>query len=92
MGEQGENDLLDAGGDGRIVVDDLPAVADHSQGHLEGGRNSRQVMAHDEVPVLRQASESFSHPLLGVLLNDAHVAQAVAFALLHYHALFHQLL
>lgn len=56
------------------------------------GGNSGEVVALDEVPVVLEASQSSSHPLHGVSLDDPHVAQAVALALLHHQALFHQLL
>ena len=91
-GRAGDDDLFDVGGDGRIIFDDLPAIKDDPHGHLKAGGDSGEVVAQDEVSMLRQASQSPSHPLLGVLLDDADVAQAVAFALLYGQPFFYQLL
>lgn len=72
---------MDAVWDGGVVFDDLAAIADNSDCHLEALGYSGEVVAQDEVLVIRQASQCLSHPLLGDLLDDADVAEAVALAL-----------
>ena len=41
--------------------------------------------------MILQASEAFSHQIMDVPLDDAHIAQPVAFALLGHQILLHQL-
>ena len=49
-------------------------------------------MAQEEVLVVGQISQGLFHPLLGALLDDAHIAEQVALALLDHQVLLHQLL
>jgi len=41
--------------------------------------------------MILQASEAFSHQIMDIPLDDAYIAQPVAFALLGHQILFHQL-
>jgi len=74
----------------RIILYDLAALTDNTHGHLKARRYSGEIVAQKEVLVILEAFQGFSHPFQGILLDDSHAAQAVAFALLYDQVLLHQ--
>lgn len=88
--QQGDDDLLDVVRYGGVVLYDLAALTDNSHGHLKAIGYSGEVVAKKEVFVIVEASQGFSHPFQGILLDDSHVAQAVAFAIFDDQVFLHQ--
>ena len=71
---RGDDGIMDAAGDGRISLDGLPLPIDHAHGHLKSRRYAGEFVAQEEVLVVGQISQGLFHPLLGALLDNAHIA------------------